>query len=122
MPRPHEKAAQKIKKNEESLTIDLDKNPDILKLLGEKKTHQFLVGFAAETQNLIANAAAKVQKKHLDMIVANDVTAPGAGFSTDTNIVKLLFPDGSIKEPGLMSKEDVGNLILDIVRDQTAEK
>ena len=120
--RPHEKAAQKIKKNEESLTIDLDKNPDILKLLGEKKTHQFLVGFAAETQNLIANAAAKVQKKHLDMIVANDVTAPGAGFSTDTNIVKLLFPDGSIKEPGLMSKEDVGNLILDIVRDQTAEK
>jgi len=56
------------------------------------------------------------------MIVANDVTAPGAGFSTDTNIVKLLFPDGSIKEPGLMSKEDVGNLILDIVRDQTAEK
>ena len=115
-------AAQKIKKNEESLTIDLDKNPDILKLLGEKKTHQFLVGFAAETQNLIANAAAKVQKKHLDMIVANDVTAPGAGFSTDTNIVKLLFPDGSIKEPGLMSKEDVGNLILDIVRDQTAEK
>lgn len=120
--RPHEKAAQKIKKNEESLTIDLDKNPDILKLLGEKKTHQFLVGFAAETQNLIANAAAKVQKKHLDMIVANDVTAPGAGFSTDTNIVKLLFPDGSIKEPCLMSKEDVGNLILDIVRDQTAEK
>ena len=120
--RPHEKAAQKIKKNEESLTIDLDKNPDILKLLGEKKTHQFLVGFAAETQNLIANAAAKVQKKHLDMIVANDVTAPGAGFSTDTNIVKLLFPDGSIKEPGLMSKEDVGNLILDIVRDQTARK
>ena len=119
--RPHEKALQKIKKNEESLTIDLDKNPDILKLLGEKKTHQFLVGFAAETQNLIVNAAAKVQKKHLDMIVANDVTAPGAGFSTDTNIVKLLFPDGTIKEPGLMSKEDVGNLILDIVRDQTAE-
>lgn len=115
--KPHHMAEQKIKKDEEQLSIALDKNPDILKLLGEKKTHQFLVGFAAETQNLIANAAAKVSKKNLDMIVANDVTVKGAGFSTDTNVVKFLFPDGSIREPGMMTKEAVGNLILDIVRD-----
>ncbi len=115
--KPHHAAEQKIKKNEESLTLTLDKNPDILKLLGERKTHQFLVGFAAETQHLVENAAAKVRKKNLDMIVANDVTVKGAGFSTDTNIVKFLFPDGSIREPGLLTKEEVGNLILDIVKE-----
>jgi phosphopantothenoylcysteine decarboxylase/phosphopantothenate--cysteine ligase len=115
--KPHHMAEQKIKKNDEKLTLELDKTPDILKRLGQEKKHQFLVGFAAETQNLVKNAAEKVKKKNLDMIVANDVTMAGAGFSTDTNVVKFLFPDGTVQNIGMMSKEDIGNLILDIVRD-----
>ena len=116
--KPHHTEAQKIKKNDEQLVLALDKNPDILKILGQRKKNQFLVGFAAETQNLLENAAAKVKKKNLDMIVANDVTMKGAGFSTDTNVVKLLYPDGRIESLGLMSKEDVGNHILDIVKEK----
>lgn len=115
--RPHHAEEQKIKKNDDTLILSLDKNPDILKQLGQQKEHQFLVGFAAETQHLLENAAAKVKKKNLDMIVANDVTMKGAGFSTDTNVVKLLFPSGEIRSLELMSKEAVGNHILDIVRD-----
>lgn len=115
--KPHHMAEQKIKKNDEKLILELDKTPDILKRLGQEKKHQFLVGFAAETQNLVKNAAEKVKKKNLDMIVANDVTMAGAGFSTDTNVVKFLFPDGTVQNIGMMSKEDIGNLILDIVRD-----
>lgn len=117
--KPHHQAEQKIKKNDATLELSLDKNPDILKLLGEQKKGQLLVGFAAETQNLLENAAAKVKKKNLDMIVANDVTMKGAGFSTDTNVVKLLFPDGTIKGLDLMTKEEVGNHILDIVKEKT---
>lgn len=117
--KPHHRAEQKIKKNDETLELSLDKNPDILKLLGQQKAGQLLVGFAAETQNLLENAAAKVKKKNLDMIVANDVTMKGAGFSTDTNVVKLLFPDGTIKGLDLMTKEEVGNHILDIVKEKT---
>lgn len=117
--KPHHRAEQKIKKNDETLELSLDKNPDILKLLGQQKAGQLLVGFAAETQNLLENAAAKVKKKNLDMIVANDVTMKGAGFSTDTNVVKLLFPDGTIKNLDLMTKEEVGNHILDIVKEKT---
>lgn len=117
--KPHHRAEQKIKKNDETLELSLDKNPDILKLLGQQKAGQLLVGFAAETQNLLENAAAKVKKKNLDMIVANDVTMKGAGFSTDTNVVKLLFPDGTIKSLDLMTKEEVGNHILDIVKEKT---
>ncbi len=113
--KPHQQAPQKIKKHDENLTLTLDKNPDILQLLGSRKTHQFLVGFAAETQHLLENAAEKVRKKNLDMIVANDVSMKGAGFSTDTNVVKFLFPDGRVESLELMSKEAVGNRILDIV-------
>ena len=91
-------AAQKIKKKtDDALTVVMDKNPDILKTLGERKKGQFLVGFAAETQNLIDNAKEKVTKKNLDMIVANDVTMQGAGFGSETNIVKLIFPDAALK-------------------------
>jgi phosphopantothenoylcysteine decarboxylase/phosphopantothenate--cysteine ligase len=78
--KPHHMAEQKIKKNDEKLTLELDKTPDILKRLGQEKKHQFLVGFAAETQNLVKNAAEKVKKKNLDMIVANDVTMAGCRF------------------------------------------
>lgn len=112
--RPREVAAQKIKKqNDDGLTIVMDKNPDILKLLGSKKKHQVLIGFAAETQNLLDNARGKIIKKNLDMIVANDVTAVGAGFNSDTNIVKFLYPDGSVVSLEQMPKQKVAANILD---------
>jgi phosphopantothenoylcysteine decarboxylase/phosphopantothenate--cysteine ligase len=111
---------QKIKKcGDESLNLVLDKNPDILKILGQRKTKQFLVGFAAETQNLLDNAQEKIQKKNLDMIVANDVTLPGAGFNADTNVVKFLFPDGRVTSLEKMLKSEVAEAILDIVREKS---
>ena len=111
--RPRDVAEQKIKKKtDDALTVVMDKNPDILKTLGAKKTHQVLVGFAAETQNLLENARDKVVKKNLDMIVANDVTAAGAGFNADTNIVKFLFANGEVRSLEQMPKVDVANCIL----------
>lgn len=112
--RPRDVADQKIKKKtDDALNVVMDKNPDILKTLGAKKEQQVLVGFAAETQNLLANAREKVVKKNLDMIVANDVTAAGAGFNSDTNIVKFLFANGDVRELEQMPKVDVANRILD---------
>ncbi len=114
--RPHDVAEQKIKKKtDDALTVVMDKNPDILKALGERKKGQFLVGFAAETQNLIDNAKEKITKKNLDMIVANDVTMQGAGFGTETNIVKMIFPDGSIKPLPCISKYEIAEELLDTI-------
>ena len=114
--RPKEVSSQKIKKQADAnLTIVLEKNPDILADLGQKKTKQFLVGFAAETNDLISNAQEKLRKKNLDMIVANDVTLSGAGFNADTNIVKLLYPDGEICSLEQMSKTKVANILLDCI-------
>ena len=107
---------QKIKKNDAELTLVLEKNPDILKELGEmKQPHQTLVGFAAETQNLLQYAKGKLEKKNLDMIVANDVSKPQAGFNVDTNLIKLLKRDGSIEELPLMSKKELAYIILESV-------
>lgn len=120
---PRDVAAQKIKKKtDDALIVVMDKNPDILKILGEKKTHQILVGFAAETQNLLANAKEKIVKKNLDMIVANDVTAAGAGFNTDTNIVKFLFASGEVRSLEKMPKTEVANCILDEVLHLRSQK
>ena len=105
-------AENKIKKDDEELVLMLDKNPDILKELGQlKKPGQILVGFAAETQNLLQYAKGKLEKKNLDMIVANDVTKPQAGFNTDTNLIKLLGRDGSVEELPLMSKKELAYII-----------
>ena len=107
---------QKIKKNDEELTLVLEKNPDILKELGEKKrTGQILVGFAAETQNLLEYAKAKLEKKNLDMIVANDVSRKDAGFNTDTNVVKLLYRNGTIEELPIMTKQKLADELLNRV-------
>lgn len=111
--RPQQTADQKIKKTGDTLTLVLEKNPDILKELGQLKTKQLLIGFAAETEELTLHASQKLTAKNLDMIVANDVTLPGAGFNTDTNIAKLLFKDGAIEELPQMSKEKMANIILD---------
>ena len=122
--KPREVAGQKIKKihPEDGMTVVLDQNPDILKTLGSVKKQQFLVGFAAETQNLLENAAAKVKKKNLDMIVANDVSMKGAGFNTDTNIVKFLYPDGKIEALEILSKDDVAEILLDRVMEKRSGK
>ncbi len=114
--RAKEIAANKIKKNEDTLTLILEKNPDILQELGSKKqAGQILVGFAAETQNLLDFARQKLEKKNLDFIVANDVTRPDAGFNTETNLIKILSRDGGIEEFPLMSKKDLAGIILDRV-------
>ncbi|MDQ0067002.1 bifunctional phosphopantothenoylcysteine decarboxylase/phosphopantothenate--cysteine ligase CoaBC [Chryseobacterium lathyri] len=114
---PKEVAKEKIKKNDDSLTIELVKNPDILKTMGEKKTHQFLVGFALETQNEEENAKGKLEKKNLDMIVLNSLRDEGAGFKNDTNKIKI-FTKTEKKEFDLKSKDEVAADILDFVEAQ----
>ncbi|MEC3877031.1 bifunctional phosphopantothenoylcysteine decarboxylase/phosphopantothenate--cysteine ligase CoaBC [Chryseobacterium salviniae] len=114
---PKEVAEEKIKKNDENLTIELVKNPDILKTMGEKKTHQFLVGFALETQNEEENAKGKLEKKNLDMIVLNSLRDEGAGFKNDTNKIKI-FTKTEKKEFNLKSKEEVAKDILDCIEGQ----
>lgn len=105
-------AAQKIKKDAESFTLELIKNPDILKELGALKKNQLLVGFAAETQNLVEYARAKLAEKNLDFIVANNVAQEGAGFSADTNIVTLLHRGGAIEDFPKMSKAALAEIIV----------
>jgi phosphopantothenoylcysteine decarboxylase / phosphopantothenate---cysteine ligase len=83
--------------------------------LGKKKGNRILVGFAAETEDLIANARKKLRGKNLDFIVVNDVSKPGAGFGSDTNQVKILYPSGKVKDLPFMSKEEVSQFILDDV-------
>lgn len=113
--RPDRKATQKIKKNAAEFTLQLQKNPDLLAELGRRKTTQLLIGFAAETENLLDNAADKLKKKNLDMIVANDVTAEGAGFGSETNLVRFLFADGQQETLPLLSKDEVAAKLLDRV-------
>ena len=106
---------QKLKKKDDDMVIRLTRNPDILEGLGKRKQHQILVGFAAETSDVIQNARQKMHKKNLDLLVANDVTVEGAGFAGDTNIVTILFKDGREKKLPLMSKREVARIILDSV-------
>lgn len=114
--RPQMAAEQKIKKDERQLQVTLVRNPDILAHLGEtKKPLQVLIGFAAETDNLVANATEKLRKKNLDFIVANDLLQKGAGFACDTNQVKILHRDGLVEEVPCLPKEEVAALILDRV-------
>jgi len=110
---PQEVSSEKIKKNDQELSIKLRKNPDILFELGKIKGDRILVGFAMETENLIENAAAKVNKKNLDFIVANDLREEGAGFGTDTNVVKIIDREGNIESVPIKSKLEIANIILD---------
>ncbi|TYO97366.1 bifunctional phosphopantothenoylcysteine decarboxylase/phosphopantothenate--cysteine ligase CoaBC [Desulfallas thermosapovorans] len=113
--RPRVTAAQKIKKNDAGMVLELEKNTDILMELGKRKKHQLLVGFAAETEDLIKNAREKISKKNLDLLVANDVTRPGAGFGSDTNLVHILYPDGKVEKLPLMDKLALSEVIWDKV-------
>ncbi|MCI6629199.1 MAG: bifunctional phosphopantothenoylcysteine decarboxylase/phosphopantothenate--cysteine ligase CoaBC [Lachnospiraceae bacterium] len=111
--RPATVASEKIKKSDDTLSIELERTDDILKYLGEhKKDSQFLCGFSMETEHMLENSRAKLVKKNLDMIAANNLKIKGAGFGTDTNIITLITPDGVTELP-LMSKEAAADAILD---------
>ena len=113
---PAEKSGGKMKKSKKELSVRLERTRDILKSLGEDKKDRILVGFSAETENLVKNARGKLEEKNLDLIVANDVTAPGAGFGEDTNIACLVDRE-NVEELPLMSKFELANRILDRIRE-----
>ncbi len=115
--KPKHISDSKIKKSDSDLILELDRNKDILLELGKRKTNQVLVGFAAETNDILENATKKLNKKNLDFIVANDLKQEGAGFATDTNIAKLLFKDGSIEELPIMTKKELSKQIYDKIID-----
>ena len=111
--RPASVSDEKIKKKDDDMSIALERTDDILKYLGEhKKPGQFLCGFSMETENMLENSRKKLEKKHLDMIAANNLKVPGAGFETTTNIITIITPD-SVKELELMSKDDAAFRLLD---------
>ena len=110
--RPTTVADDKIKKKEGDLSIPVERTEDILGTIGPRKTHQFLCGFSMETRDLVENSSAKLAKKNLDMVVANNLKVAGAGFGVDTNVVTFITPDGTRELP-LMSKADVADAILD---------
>ena len=111
--RPSEFVDHKIKKKEGDHVLELARTTDILGTLGPRKREgQFLCGFSMETENLLENSKAKLEKKHLDMIVANNLRTEGAGFGTDTNVVTLIRSD-EMKELPLLSKDEVAHCILD---------
>lgn len=117
---PKEIAPEKIKKKDDSLTLELVKNPDILMEMGLKKNHQFLVGFALETENEEQNAQGKLKRKNLDMIVLNSLRDKGAGFAGDTNKIKLIS-ENNIQKFELKSKADVAKDILDSIEQLTSK-
>ncbi|MDZ7611040.1 MAG: bifunctional phosphopantothenoylcysteine decarboxylase/phosphopantothenate--cysteine ligase CoaBC [Candidatus Desulforudaceae bacterium] len=107
----------KIKKGATPLTLTLEPNPDILRDLGERKGRRVIIGFAAETEQLETRAVEKARNKGADLIVANDVTRPGAGFDVDTNIAVFAYPDGRTVPLPLMTKSALAHRILDQVLD-----
>ena len=113
--RPKVISQTKLKKSELHYSLEMERTTDILGEVGKRKNDRIVVGFAAETEDLIANARKKLLEKNLDFIVVNDVTKPGSGFSSDTNQVKILFPSGEVKDFPVMSKEEVSQMILDDV-------
>ncbi|MGO0061993.1 bifunctional phosphopantothenoylcysteine decarboxylase/phosphopantothenate--cysteine ligase CoaBC [Brevibacillus fluminis] len=113
--RPKTVSAQKMKKTGNDLSLELEKAPDILAEVGKRKTHQFVVGFAAETHDVLNYAADKLARKNLDMIVANDVLQEGAGMGTDTNIVTILARGSEPVQLGKMSKREVADKLLDVI-------
>ena len=114
--RPSVVADGKLKKRDGAPQIILEPTPDILAGLGaRKRPGQVLVGFAAETDDLVANATAKLVAKHVDLIVANDVAKPGVGFEHDTNAVTLLRPDAKPVEIDLADKREVARAVVDAI-------
>ena len=120
--RPSVTADEKLKKKDEELSIELERTEDILAYLGaHRSVGQFLCGFSMETENMLENSCVKLEKKNIDMIVANNLKQEGAGFGTDTNVVTLLTKDETVELP-MMSKEEVADRLLDYIMEQMAKK
>ena len=111
--RPVDASSKKLKRGKAPLDIRLEPNPDILRELGRRKNGKLLVGFAAETEELIANATRKLHEKNLDLIVANDVTQAGGGFDGDTNIATIVDRSGASDSLSLMTKDELADRIYD---------
>jgi phosphopantothenoylcysteine decarboxylase/phosphopantothenate--cysteine ligase len=120
--RPDKFEAKKIKRGDAPIQIGLQPNPDILKELGMKKNGQTLIGFAAETEELIVNAGKKLREKNLDLIVANNVVEEGSGFDGDTNSATILDRKGTMHSLPLMSKDELADRIYDHFVAITSEK
>ncbi len=113
--RPVSVAGEKMKKRGDSLSVSLERTEDILQFLGDNRREgQFICGFSMETENMVENSRAKLEKKHVDMIVANNLKQEGAGFGTDTNIVTLITRDGCEELP-MMGKDEVAGKIVDSI-------
>jgi len=113
--RPREVSAHKVKKKDIQTGVELEPTTDILAAIGQKKGKQLLIGFAAETRDLVANARQKLQKKNLDMIIVNDVGRHDSGFGTDMNTATFVFPDGNEEALPTMSKDQLAHRILDSI-------
>lgn len=120
--RPAQVFDEKVKKHDGEMSIQLEKTDDILQHLGDHKLPgQFLCGFSMETQNMLSNSRAKLNKKHLDMVAANNLKVAGAGFQGDTNVITLITQDEDVSLQ-LMSKEDAANIILDKILSMIKER
>ncbi len=115
--RPAAPSASKIKKGKDRLTVEFERNPDIIAEVGRKKGNRVLVGFSMETEDLLRNSRAKMVAKKMDLIVANDLNEEGAGFQHDTNAVVIINAAGEVERVPLMDKREVADRILDRVRD-----
>jgi phosphopantothenoylcysteine decarboxylase/phosphopantothenate--cysteine ligase len=109
-------AVEKIKKDKKTLFLELERNPDIIAQIGKNKGNRVLIGFAMETQNLLANAAEKLKEKNMDLIVANDLKEEGAGFRIDTNIITIIDRTGKSEAFGKMTKIEAAGEILNRVK------
>ena len=120
--RPASAAQEKVKKSEDALSLSLTRTDDILGYLGQhKKNGQFLCGFSMETEHLVEHSRAKLERKNLDMIVANNLKTKGAGFGTDTNVVTLITKD-SLTELPIMQKEEVARQLIDTILELRTHK
>ena len=120
---PKTVSKEKIKKGKnDKIDLELLPTQDILAQIARDKTRQIVVGFAAETQNLVESALEKLERKKLDMIVANDISAPGIGFQSDSNQVIFIKSDREIESLPLLSKIEIADLILDRIKDMAKER
>ena len=121
--RPKSVSSEKMKKKDDDLAIPMERTDDILKFLGEhKKEHQFLCGFSMETENMLENSRKKLEKKHLDMIVANNLKVEGAGFGGDTNVVTMITDDAEISLGKMTKEETAAHIISQILKEQEKRK
>lgn len=114
---PSERESRKIKKNDSGMTLSLKRTKDILEEVGGRKNGRFVVGFAAETENLLENAKEKLKRKNADLFVANDVSLPGSGFESESNIVHLVYPGGKSEELPGEAKTEIAGRIFDKIRE-----